>query len=187
MRISGGWLRGRTIRAPRGMTTRPTSDFLRQVAFNLLGERIVGAGVLDLYAGSGAFGLDALSRGATRALFVETDPAAVAALRANLQALEVAARARVVHSDVETALRRLARAGERFDVIFLDPPYGAGATAPALESLASGSLLGENGVVLVQAFQKDALPERLGRLTAQRRRRHGESCLTLFAKEPACP
>jgi 16S rRNA (guanine(966)-N(2))-methyltransferase RsmD len=169
------------------MRTRPTSEFLRQVAFNLLGERIVGAAVLDLYAGSGAFGLDALSRGADRAVFVENDPAAAAALTANVAALEVAARTRVVRGPVDAAIRRLAGAGERFEVIFLDPPYGAGAATPALESLASGILLGENSVVLVQAFHKDALPERLGCLQSRRCRRHGENCLTLFAKEPACP
>jgi 16S rRNA (guanine966-N2)-methyltransferase len=187
MRISGGSLRGRTICAPKGLKTRPTSDFLRQVAFNLLGGRILHANVLDLFAGSGAFGLDALSRGADRATFVEQDRAAVAALSANLAALELASRARVVRSSVHTALRRPEGMGEAFDVVFLDPPYGEDVILPTLESLASGNDLGENSFVLVQAFHKAPLPERMGCLHVTRCRRHGESCLALYTKESVCP
>ena len=187
MRISGGELRGRTVRAPKGLKTRPTSDFLRQVAFNLLGSRILHAKVLDLFAGSGAFGLDALSRGADRATFVEHDRAAVAALSANLAALELSSRARVVRSPVHAALRTPGGMGEAFDVIFLDPPYGENIVLPTLESLASGKILGENGLVLVQAFHKTPLPERMGCLQLTICRRHGESCLALYTKEPACP
>ena len=187
MRISGGSLRGRTIRAPRGLKTRPTSDFLRQVAFNLLGERIREANLLDLFAGSGAFGLDALSRGADRVTFVEQDRAAVSALTANLAALGLAARAEVLRGSVSAALRAPEGVGEPFDVVFLDPPYGEDVILPTLESLASGNDLRENGVVLVQAFHKAPLPERVGCLQLTICRRHGESCLALNAKERACP
>lgn len=187
MRISGGELRGRTIRAPRGLRTRPTSDFLRQVAFNLLGERIRGACVLDLFAGSGAFGLDTLSRGAEGVTFVEQDRAAVAALTANLAALEIAPRARVLRSSVQAALRRLEGMRAAFDVVFLDPPYAEHVVLPTLETLASGKVLGENGLVLVQGFHKAPLPERMGCLQLTIYRRHGESCLALYTKEPVCP
>jgi len=187
MRISGGTLRGRTITAPRGETTRPTSDFLRQVAFNILGERIRGVRLLDLYAGSGAFGLEALSRGADGATFVENNPRALAALRANLTALHLADRGQVVARSVEAAVRALAQAGERYDLVFLDPPYTEQAAAPTLEALASGVVLSENALVLVQAFHKSPLPERIGCLLQASRRKHGESCLSLYAREPVCP
>ena len=187
MRISGGSLRGRTIRAPKGLKTRPTSDFLRQVAFNLLGERVRQARLLDLFAGSGAFGLDALSRGADRVTFVEQGREAVAALTANLAALELTARAQVVHGSVAAALRTRQGWWEPFDLVFLDPPYGEDIVLPTLESLASGGELSENALVLVQAFHKAPLPERVGCLLLTVRRRHGESCLALYTKESACP
>ena len=187
MRISGGSLRGRTICAPKGLKTRPTSDFLRQVAFNLLGERIRRANLLDLFAGSGAFGLDALSRGADRVTFVEEDRAAVAAITANLAALALARRAQVVRGSVAAALRKAEAVGKPFDVVFLDPPYGDDVILPTLESLASGNDISENGVVVVQAFHKAPLPERVGCLQLIVCRRHGENCLALYAKEHACP
>jgi 16S rRNA (guanine966-N2)-methyltransferase len=186
MRISGGELRGRTITAPRGTTTRPTSEFLRQVAFNLLGDAVRGARVLDLYAGCGAFGLEALSRGAEAAIFVEQDRAAVKALRANLAALGLAGRAAVMPAPVRAALTGLGERAGWVDLAFLDPPYGDPGLLPGLEALASGELLRDNALVLVQAFHKGSPPDGVGCLRCVIRRRHGETCLCLYRKEHPC-
>jgi 16S rRNA (guanine(966)-N(2))-methyltransferase RsmD len=167
--------------------TRPTSDLLRQAIFNVVGARIQGARVLDLYAGTGALGLEALSRGAADATFVERDQDALASLKTNLATLGVAARSRVVTHDALTALERLARAGERFDCVFLDPPYAGDAAARCVETLAPGRILGDNALLVVQAFHRTELPERIGTLRRAWQRRHGETRLTLYRKETECP
>jgi 16S rRNA (guanine(966)-N(2))-methyltransferase RsmD len=160
--------------------TRPTSDLLRQAMFNLVGPRLSGARVLDLYAGTGAIGLEALSRGAAHATFVERERAALASLHDNVRALDVAGRTSVVAADVPVALRRLAAAGQRFDCVFLDPPYGQAAAGACVETLAPGDVLGENALLVVQAFHKEALPAEAGVLRQSWRRRYGESSVTLY-------
>jgi len=186
MRISAGEHRGRQLRSPRGTKTRPTSDRLRQALFNALGARIQGARVLDLFAGTGAVGLEALSRGASTATFVEVDRRAVASLRTNLTILNLAGRARVVVAEVLPTLARLQAGGEVFDCIFLDPPYAGDLPARCMETLAHGGLLSENALLVAQTFHKTALPDRVGNLRQTWRRRHGESNLTFYAKETLC-
>jgi 16S rRNA (guanine966-N2)-methyltransferase len=117
VRVVAGEFKGRRLRAPRGMRTRPTADRVREAVFSMLGD-VAGARVLDLYAGSGALGIEALSRGAASAVFVESDPRAVAAIRENLRSLGLDEPVRR-----QDALRFLARAEGRFDLVFCDPPY----------------------------------------------------------------
>ena len=120
MRIIAGTHRGQTIHAPKGTDTRPTSDRVRENVFNLVGP-VEGAAVLDLYAGSGALGLEALSRGATRAVFVERDPDAARTIERNLDKLRL--RARVLRVDAVTALAGEAGAGRKYDLVLVDPRY----------------------------------------------------------------
>jgi 16S rRNA (guanine966-N2)-methyltransferase len=122
MRIVAGEFGSRRLQAPAGRATRPSSDRLRGSLFAALGD-VSGASCLDLFAGSGALGLEALSRGAATCDFVERDRAALAALRANIEALGVSSRARVLAGDVRAALGRLAREGRRYDLVLIDPPY----------------------------------------------------------------
>ena len=125
MRVIAGRFRSRVLAAPAGMATRPTSDRLRETLFNVLAPRIEGARFLDLYAGSGAVGIEALSRGAERVVFVEKAPAAVKVLRANLEGLGIRD-GFSVHGGAVGAFLKRARSGEGgFDVVFLDPPYEA--------------------------------------------------------------
>ncbi|HEY7076976.1 MAG TPA: 16S rRNA (guanine(966)-N(2))-methyltransferase RsmD [Solirubrobacteraceae bacterium] len=121
MRIVAGRFGGRRLRAPAGRATRPTSDRVREALFSILGERVVDAAVLDLFAGSGALGLEALSRGAATATFVDSAPAAIRAVSDNLAALEAGAEVR--RADALRFLDEAARAGRHYDLVFLDPPY----------------------------------------------------------------
>jgi len=151
LRIIAGELRGRRIRIPDTASLRPTGERAREALFSILGEAIRGARVLDAYAGSGAFGIEALSRGAAEALFIEAEASAFEALTANVERLGLAGRARLVRGRVgEVSL-----AAEAFDVIFADPPYRGGERAPFLE-LAAG-LLPPGGILVL---------EREGRATA---------------------
>jgi 16S rRNA (guanine(966)-N(2))-methyltransferase RsmD len=187
MRISAGEHRGRRLQSPKGLRTRPTSDLLRQAIFNVVEAGVEGARVLDVFAGTGAVGLEALSRGAAAATFIERDRQALASLRANLASLDLASRARVIAGDALVALSRLARAGETFDCVFVDPPYGGDLALRCVEVLATGRILSENALLVVQAFHKNLLPVRIETLSRSWDRRYGETRLTLYRKESACP
>lgn len=126
MRVVGGRFGGRTLVAPRGRSTRPTSDRVREALFSVLGASVVGARVLDLFAGSGALAIEALSRGASSAVLVDSSPAAVAAVRRNLLALDL--EAEVVRAPVLRYLERARADGRQYDLVFLDPPYRQAST-----------------------------------------------------------
>lgn len=155
MRIIAGEWRGRTVNAPAGETTRPTADRTRETLFSMLTSRLgsfEGLAVADLFAGSGALGLEALSRGAASALFVEQDAAAVRAIRANIAALGAQARCEVRACSALS----LGPAKQPLDVILLDPPYGTGAGAVAIEKLTRLGWIGEGTWISVEtAFNEN--------------------------------
>src|SRR5579875_2699515 len=123
MRVIAGEYRSRPLAAPKGLETRPTSDRLRETLFNVLAPRIAGTVFADLYAGSGAVGIEALSRGASEAIFVEHAPPALRTIRANLASLGIRGNYLIESHRVAAGLRRLAQAGTKADIVFLDPPY----------------------------------------------------------------
>jgi 16S rRNA (guanine(966)-N(2))-methyltransferase RsmD len=180
VRIIAGEFKGQRLTTPRGRVTRPTADQVRIALMDTLAPRLPGARLLDVFAGAGGVGLEALSRGAARATFIERDAAAVSALRRNIETLGVGDRARVLALDVTRALSRLEAEGERFDVVFLDPPYDSALTATTLDRLAAGGLLAAGSVVVAQHFTKRAPAPQIGRLAAYRTRRFGETTLTFF-------
>ncbi|HEX4620078.1 MAG TPA: 16S rRNA (guanine(966)-N(2))-methyltransferase RsmD, partial [Myxococcaceae bacterium] len=164
MRIIGGRLGSRTLQAPAGLATRPSSDRLRETLFNVLAPRTEGAVFLDLYAGSGAVGIEALSRGAARAVFVERAAPALKVLRANLARLEIKEGFEIYAGAVSAFLRRGA-AGAGFDVVFLDPPYDAAEEYAAALGLLGGAavgVLGSGAVVVVEHRRKEKLNDGYG-------------------------
>jgi 16S rRNA (guanine(966)-N(2))-methyltransferase RsmD len=180
MRIIAGALKGRRLVTPRGRVTRPTADQVRLALMDTLMPWLPGARLLDLFAGAGGVGLEALSRGADRATFVERDPHAVSALHQNVATLGVAPRVRVLREDVGRALGRLAREGERFDLVFLDPPYESGEMTATLAVLGAGALTAPAAIVVVQHPTKHPPAPAIGALAAFRTRRFGETTLTFF-------
>jgi 16S rRNA (guanine(966)-N(2))-methyltransferase RsmD len=159
---------------------------VREAIFARLGEAARGR-VLDLYAGTGALGIEALSRGAESAVFVERAPRCLALLRANLADLELAGVARVVRDDARRAVRRLGRAGERFDLVLLDPPYESGEAPLALQALAEAGILAPEAVVVVETAKRHPLPPVAG-LRQLDERRYGDTLVTrLCAEEAAAP
>ena len=180
MRVLAGALKGRRLQTPRGSTTRPTADQVRLALMDTLTSRLAGARLLDLFAGAGGVGFEALSRGAAHVTFVERDARALAALRANVDVLGVEAQTRVERGAVQPVLDRLAAEGARYDLVFLDPPYEAGALTPTLERLGVLDVVVGDGLVIAQHLTKRPPPARTGRLTAFRTRRFGETTLTFF-------
>jgi len=153
MRIIAGLARGLTLAVPRGDTTRPTSDRVREAIFSSLGARVPGANVLDLFAGTGALGLEALSRGAQSAVFVENARTALDCLAKNLTDFKPAPAAKVVRGEV---LRELARLTEPFHLIFADPPYGTD-FKPILETVRQRNLLAADGLFVLESAKRDAV------------------------------
>lgn len=184
MRIVAGSHRGRRLVAPRGHSTRPTADRVKEALFNILGppERREGHHfrVLDLFAGSGALGLEAVSRGADEVLLVDQDRLAVEAAERNIQAMGVASRARVVAREAGSVI-----AGQKapFDWIFLDPPYEGGALDRALRLLGRGDLVA--GVVIAEHDARNPPDERYGTLVLVDRRRYSDTALSFYRLAPA--
>ena len=175
MRIIAGTRKGARIVAPRGTDTRPTPDRVREAAFNLIGP-VDGARVLDLYAGSGAMGLEALSRGAARVTFVELDRAAIQAIERNLDRLGLAG-AGIARADAVSRVRADARGGTRYDLVLIDPPYRMLDNALTRLTPHLPSIVSPGGLVVVEssAREEPELP-----LALRTTRRYGSTRLTLF-------
>ena len=173
------------LRAPRA-GTRPLADRVKQTLFAILEPDLPGAQVLDLFAGSGAAGIEALSRGAASAIFVEKDPGAASVIEANLRATSLAGpAAQVVRADVIAWLARSSRAGVPFDLVIIDPPYAeTDLLARTLEALgATDAPLTGEARVIAKHFWRDRPPNRIGLLASERDRRFGETALTFYRRE----
>jgi 16S rRNA (guanine(966)-N(2))-methyltransferase RsmD len=181
VRIIAGKYRGRKLKSPPSLNTRPTSDRLRETLFNVLAPCIDGARFLDLCAGSGAVGIEALSRGAAQATFVDRSRKMCALTRANLELCGIPeGQTEVVMSEAAEFLRR-ARNKEPWDIVFFDPPYTSDYTQGlGLLGRHAKEMLAENGLVVVEHHRKNDLPEELGRLLRQRILKQGDSALSLY-------
>ncbi len=177
MRIIGGEARSRRIDAPKGRDTRPTLDRVRETVFDIIQFHVPGAEVLDLYAGSGAYGLEALSRGASRAVFNDNDPAAGRVIMGNVQSLGYESRSTVFGFDACSALKKLADSGAKFDLIFLDPPYRI-RMDEVLSEISSLSLLKQSGIVIAEYGENKPVPPE--DWTVYKTRRIGIASLILF-------
>jgi 16S rRNA (guanine(966)-N(2))-methyltransferase RsmD len=204
MRVIAGSFRSRSLAAPPGFATRPTSDRLRETLFNVLAPRIQGAAFLDLYAGSGAVGIEALSRGAAQVDFVERAPAALKILHDNLERLGIATQAkptgfRIHPGSVSVFLRRAVAAQkperhevlrEQYEVLFLDPPWDAkeeyAATMTALGSSVAG-LLAEGALVIAEHRRKMSLEDRYGTLERTRLLEQGDAALSFYVASRRLP
>ena len=178
MRIVAGSRKGHRIFAPRGLTTRPTGDRVREAAFMLIGP-VDGASVLDLYAGSGAMGLEALSRGAERAVFVESDREAAQTIERNLERLKLTG-ATVLRADARAALSAEASAGRRYNLILVDPPYDDWQDLERSLGPYLAAVLAEDGLLVVETSSRvePSVP-----LEMRTSRRYGSARLTLYGHE----
>ncbi|HEX2015786.1 MAG TPA: 16S rRNA (guanine(966)-N(2))-methyltransferase RsmD [Solirubrobacteraceae bacterium] len=181
MRVIAGRLGGRRLKAPRGQRTRPTSERVREALFSLLGP-VEGLVALDLFAGSGALAIEALSRGAGRAVLVERDPGALAVLRANLEALELGREvAEIRRMEARAALRSARAAGETYDLVFLDPPYRSPPALGRALSEVLPAVLSGAGRVICESDRRAPLELALPRADE---RRYGDTLITIHTTTP---
>jgi len=182
MRIIGGEYRSRQIAMPRGVDIRPTQDKVREAIFNILGD-ISGRRVLELFAGSGAFGIEALSRGVEHVTFVDNNFKCANTIRLNLESLHIANnKCNIIKSDAFTAIPKLKESAGQFDIVFMDPPYYKEMAKKCLIIADGCDILSRIGLMLVEHFKKDALPLDLKTLTMQEERRYGDAVITIFRR-----
>lgn len=180
MRIVSGKLKGRKLASFKGRYIRPTSDKVREAIFDILILSWEGKDVLDLYAGTGGLGIEALSRGARRVVFVENRPQSLLLLEKNVNALNLVERCEVVRLRVEEAMRSIKRRVGKFDVAFLDPPYGKNLAENTLRLIAVNNLLKKNGVAVAEHHYKEILSDRYQRLQMSDQRRYGSTGVSFY-------
>lgn len=162
------------------MTVRPTSDRVKEALFNITGSRIPGCFFLDLFAGTGSIGIEALSRGALKVVFVENNKKNMLVIKENLKITGLAEKARLVCQDALPALKLLGKEGLQFDFIFLDPPYLKDLEAGALAAIAGNSLLKQEGKVIVESSKKGSLPRQVAELAMIRQEKYGDTLLSFY-------
>ncbi len=185
MRIISGSLKGKGLARLQGDGIRPTPDRVREALFSILASRLgsfAGLRVLDLFAGSGALSLEALSRGAASAVLVDRNEQALRTIHANIAACRLAGQVEVIRGDALEILPRLARRSG-FDLIFLDPPYGRGLVDAALRGLAEPGLLNPSGLICAETGRTEAVPDRCGDLFRIDTRNYGSTAVHLFAHD----
>ena len=179
MRVTGGEKKGTPIKAPAGVRTRPTSDKVREAMFSVLGD-VSGARVLDLFAGSGALAIEALSRGAESAVIVEKESAAIGVIRLNTEKAGLTAEVRIVRIDFRSALRKLDRDGETFDLILIDPPYEGDLLDEAAACLTEREVASANCTIVVEHFKKTTPPISICGIPLWKTRDYGQTSLSFY-------
>jgi 16S rRNA (guanine(966)-N(2))-methyltransferase RsmD len=183
MRVIAGIYKGRRLKTLEGLSLRPTSDRLRETIFNILTPRIEGARFADVCAGSGAIGVEALSRGARHVTFIESSLKAARIISDNLRNCGIRRDYRVINRDAIRGLKNLASEKAQFDVIYFDPPYNSDLYTPVMWVIATYDLLAENGVVIVEHHRQSPLQPNYDRLRPDRQLAQGETHLTFFGVE----
>lgn len=159
MRVISGSARGHKLKAPEGFNTRPTTDRIKESLFNIIAADLYECRFLDLFSGSGAMGIEALSRGAAKAVFVDRDRSSAAVIKENLRATRLENKAQVMNCDTAAAISRLGSLSEKFDIIFMDPPYNKGFVENTLTYIVKENILAGDGYIIAEQSQDDKLPD----------------------------
>ncbi len=181
LRIIAGQLKGRRLRTVPGLRTRPTADRTREAIFNILGTAVHHVHLLDLFAGTGAFGLEALSRGAASAFFVEADREAIKVLRSNIHACGLARSSGVLRWNAARNLNCLRSREPKFQLIFMDPPYGRGLVMPALSHLHAADCVASGARLVIEHGADDPLPDLAPPYHLQDQRRYGKTLVSFLS------
>ncbi len=188
MRVIGGTYRSRILKSLKGLALRPTSDRLRETLFNVLGSGISGSRFLDVFAGTGAVGIEALSRGATQATFIENHAPSAALIRKNLTSLKIVTGANAICADAVKGLATLQSAPRQHDYIFIDPPYAATEDySRVMKFVAASNILAPGGIVIVEHRKTFNIAESFGDLQRVRLLRQGDAALSFYRRQTTAP
>lgn len=182
MRVCGGRFKGRKMASFSGLTIRPTPEQVREALFNIIGQDLTGERVLDLFAGTGILGLEAVSRGAEKALFVDNLPQALSLVRKNIDILGVQDQTTILKHNLSRGLDPVFKLFPEFDLVFLDPPYNKSLALPVLQQLDEKRGLCEGGLVIVEHFRTELAEVSFRSLELERRRPYGQTTISIFTK-----
>lgn len=182
MRIITGSAKGAKLKAPRGLETRPTTDRVKESVFNILSATVVDAKVLDLFAGTGNLGLEALSRGAKEAVFVDRRAESVAVIKENAEHTKLLEYVKIYKWDVHSALDQFDQSGQNFTMIFCDPPYNRGFVASVLKKIDAGMQLVDQGIVVIEHSQHELIAENFQTLVIRRTEKYGETLVSFLVR-----
>lgn len=183
MRIIAGELKGLTLKMPKGI--RPTSDKVREALFDILGQSVMGADILDLFAGSGALGIEAWSRGSGKVIFVDNNPKCIKVIGENIAKLQISNQQLQIYClDVFKAIKLFGQRSEKFDLILLDPPYYKDLAKKSLISIEQSDILARNALAVAEHYKKDKLEEEIGQLKLFKIKNYGDTTLSFYKNKP---
>ena len=180
MRVTGGILRGKKLGPLRGLAIRPTTDYLRESIFNILAGGLEDAVVLDLFAGTGSLGIEALSRGAATAVFVDKAPQAIKALTRNTCSCSLEEQSTILKRDVLRGLNFLKSIGPAFDLVFIDPPYDKGFVERTLQRLDRAQSTSDKASIIIEHSERETLPEQVASFILHDQRHHGKTLVSFY-------
>ena len=182
MRIIAGELKGRRLVTPADNRVRPTTDKVKEAVFSMISAYLPDSVVVDLFAGTGNLGLEAISRGAKRAYFVDRDRASISMIRENVKYCKVEDRSVIIWSDYAAALKKI---NDKVDVIFLDPPYTAGFIDKCMEAIAESDILLDDGIIVAEHSARDEVPDTIGGFVKFKEKRYGKINISVYEKQEA--
>lgn len=185
MRVISGKARGLKLNAPKNEDVRPTTDRVKESLFNIINSYVLDSNVLDLFAGTGSLGIECLSRGANKCVFVDKSKESMAIVKSNIKKARVENESITLNTDFKNAIVSLGKKGEKFNIIFMDPPYYKNMFIDALSAVDENNLLEEDGIIVVEHDTVDSFPENVGRLYKNRDKKYGNTTLTFYKMEEA--
>lgn len=185
LRVISGTAKGHKLKTVKGMTTRPTSGMVKEALFNIIASEIESSHVLDVFAGTGSLGIEALSRGASQAVFFDKSVECCGIIKENLAHTKLADKAEVYSTDFAAGIERLYKDGRKFDVIILDPPYNKNFIQETLKMLTKNDIIKNNGIIIAEHSVSDSLPGSIGRLESKDTRKYGDTMITIFLAHEA--
>ncbi|QJW44378.1 16S rRNA (guanine(966)-N(2))-methyltransferase RsmD [bacterium BFN5] len=180
MRIITGSAKGTKLKAPRGLDTRPTTDRVKESIFNILGNAVYEAMVLDLFAGTGSLGLEALSRGAQRAVFVDQNTSSIHVIKENVDHTKMSDKAEILKSDVLKTIEKFTKTKDLFDIVFCDPPYNKGYINKVLQLIDQGAIVAEQAILVLEHSRHEQLANQWDNLVLKRSERYGETIVSFL-------
>ncbi|MDU2197518.1 MAG: 16S rRNA (guanine(966)-N(2))-methyltransferase RsmD [Peptostreptococcaceae bacterium] len=183
MRVISGKARGLKLDTPKNQDVRPTTDRVKESLFNMINSYIMDSNILDLFAGTGSLGIECLSRGAKNCVFVDKSKDSINIVRSNVKKARVENESTILNVDFKDAVKRLSTQNQKFDVIFMDPPYYENMFIECLKSIDKFNLLDEDGIIVVEHDTKDLFEDSIGRLNKSREKKYGNTTLTFYKLE----
>ncbi|MEG0855046.1 MAG: 16S rRNA (guanine(966)-N(2))-methyltransferase RsmD [Terrisporobacter sp.] len=183
MRVISGKVRGLKLNAPKNDDVRPTTDRVKESLFNMINSYMIESDILDLFAGTGSLGIECLSRGASRCIFVDSSKESIGIVKSNIKKARMENESVVLNTDFKSAIKSLASRNAEFDVIFMDPPYYKNMFSDALSAVDNNNLLKEDGIILVEHDTKDKFPNSIGRLYKSKDKKYGGTTITFYKME----